>query len=48
MITTIATIIMDVGLGAVALRLAYDLRKLVNIHEGRIAALEKHTGMVLT
>ncbi len=34
-------LILDVGLGAVAFRLAVDLRKLVYAHDGRIAALEK-------
>jgi hypothetical protein len=40
-------ILLDIGLGAIALRLATDLRKLVHIHEGRITRLEKHTGLVI-
>ena len=47
MIATIIGLVLDVSLGAIAIRLATDLRKLVNIHEGRLIALEKHTGLAI-
>lgn len=47
MLSTIVGLVLDVGVGAVAFRLVVDLRRLVNIHEGRISALEKYTGLTL-
>ena len=47
MLSTIMGFVLDIGLGAIALGVARDLRKIVTIHEGRIAALEKYTGFTL-
>ncbi len=43
-ISSLIGLVLDISLGALAFRLAIDLRKLVHVHDARIGAIETYVG----